>query len=46
VTTLQDEGRLVSIQNMPEPLKHKLAHDVLDANGTATGETESEDLDH
>jgi hypothetical protein len=44
VTMLQDEGHLVSIQKMPEPLKYKLAHDVVDANGT-TGETESEDFE-
>jgi hypothetical protein len=30
---------------MPEPFKYKLAHDVLDSNGTATGETESEDFE-
>jgi hypothetical protein len=40
VTMLQDEEYLVSIQKMPEPFKYKLAHDVLDSNGTATGETE------
>jgi hypothetical protein len=34
-----------SIQKMPEPFKYKLAHDVLDSNGTATGETESEDFE-
>jgi hypothetical protein len=45
MTMLQDEGHLVSIQNMSEPFKYKLAHDVLDSNGTATGETESEDFD-
>jgi hypothetical protein len=45
VTMLQDEGHLVSIQKMPEPFKYKLAHDVLDSNGTATGETESEDFE-
>jgi hypothetical protein len=45
VTMLQDEGHLVSIQKIPEPLKYKLTHDVLDANGTATGETESEDFE-
>lgn len=45
VTTLQDEGHLVSIQKMPEPFKYKLAHDVLDANGKATGETENEDFE-
>jgi hypothetical protein len=45
VTTLQEEGLLVSIQKMPEPFKYKLAHDVLDANGTATGEAESEDCE-
>jgi hypothetical protein len=42
---LQDEGHLVSIQKIPEPLKYKLAHDVLDANGTATVETGSEDFE-
>jgi hypothetical protein len=42
VTTLQEEGHLVSIQKMPEPFKYKLAHDVLDDNGKATGETENE----
>jgi hypothetical protein len=41
VTALQEEGHLVSIQKMPEPFKYKLAHDVLDANGKETGETES-----
>jgi hypothetical protein len=45
VTMIQDEGHLVSIQKMPEPLKYKLAHDVLDSNGIATGETESEDFE-
>jgi hypothetical protein len=30
---------------MSEPLKYKLAHDVLDSNGTATGEIESEDFE-
>jgi hypothetical protein len=45
VTTLQEEGHLVSIQKMFELLKYKLAHDVLDFNGTATGETESEDFE-
>jgi hypothetical protein len=30
---------------MSEPLKYKLAHGVLDSNGTAAGETESEDFD-
>jgi hypothetical protein len=45
VTMLQDEGHLFSIQKMPEPFKYKLAHDVLDFNGTATGETESEDFE-
>jgi hypothetical protein len=44
-TMLQDEGHQVSIQKMPEPFKYKLAHDVLDSNGTATGETESEDFE-
>jgi hypothetical protein len=44
VTMLQEEGHLVSIQKTSEPLKYKLAHDVLDSNGTATGETESEDF--
>jgi hypothetical protein len=39
---IQDERHLVSTQKMPEPFKYKLAHDVLDANGTATGEKESE----
>jgi hypothetical protein len=45
VTMLQEEGHLVSIQKMFEPLKCKLAHDVLDSNGTATGETDSEDFE-
>jgi hypothetical protein len=45
LTMLQDEGHLVSIQKMPEPFKYKLAHDMLDSNGTATGETESEDFE-
>jgi hypothetical protein len=45
VTMLQEEGNLVSIQKMSEPLKYKLAHDVLDSNGTATGEAESEDFE-
>jgi hypothetical protein len=45
VTMLQGEGHLVSIQKMSEPLKYKLAHDVLDSNGTETGETESEDFE-
>jgi hypothetical protein len=45
LTMLQDEGHLISIQKVPEPFKYKLAHDVLDANGTATGETESEDFE-
>jgi hypothetical protein len=45
VTMLQEEGHLVSIQKMSEPLKYKLAHDVLDSNGTATGETESKDFE-
>jgi hypothetical protein len=30
---------------MTDPLKYKLAHDVLDSNGTATGETKSEDFE-
>jgi hypothetical protein len=42
VTTLQEEGHLVSIQKMPEPLTYKLTHDVLDKSGKATGETENE----
>jgi tRNA A58 N-methylase Trm61 len=33
VTMLQEEGHLVSIQKMSEPLKYKLAHDVLESNG-------------
>jgi hypothetical protein len=37
VTMLQEEGHLVSIQKKSEPLKYKLAHDVLDSNGTGTG---------
>jgi hypothetical protein len=41
----QDEIHLFSIQKMPEPFKYKLAHDVIDSNGTATGETESEDFE-
>jgi hypothetical protein len=45
VTMLKEEGYLVSIQKMSEPLKCKLAHDVLDSNGTATGETESEEFE-
>jgi hypothetical protein len=45
VTMLQKEGHLVSIQKMSEPLKNKLAHDLLDCNGTATGEIESEDFE-
>jgi predicted aspartyl protease len=45
VTMLQEEGHLVSIQKMSEPLKYKLALDVLDSNGRATGETESEDFE-
>jgi hypothetical protein len=45
VTILQDEGHLVSIQKMSEPFKYKLAHKVLDSNGTATGETESENFE-
>jgi hypothetical protein len=45
VTMLQDEGHLVSIQKMPEPFKYKLAHGVLDSNGTETGETESGDFE-
>jgi hypothetical protein len=45
VIMLQEEGHLVSIQKMSEPHKYKLAHDVLDSNGTATGETESEDFE-
>jgi hypothetical protein len=45
VTMLQVEGHLVSIQKMSAPLKYKLAHDVLDSNGTETGETESEDFE-
>jgi predicted aspartyl protease len=45
VTMLQEEGNLVSIQKRSEPLKYKMAHDVLDSNGTATGETESEDFE-
>jgi hypothetical protein len=45
MTMLQEEGHLVSIQKMSEPLKYKLAHDVLYSNGTATGETESEDFE-
>jgi hypothetical protein len=45
VTMLQDEGHLVSIQNMSEPLTYKLAHDVLDSIGTAIGDTESEDFE-
>jgi hypothetical protein len=45
VTMLQEEGHLVSTQKMSEPLKYKVAHDVLDSNGTATGETESEDFE-
>jgi hypothetical protein len=42
VTTLQEEGHLVSIQKLTEPFKYKLAYDVLDTNGKATGETENE----
>jgi hypothetical protein len=42
---LQDEGHLVSVQNMPEQFKYNLAHDMLYSNGTATGETESEDFE-
>jgi hypothetical protein len=42
---LQDARHLISIQKMPAPFKYKLAHDVLDANGTETGETESEDFE-
>jgi hypothetical protein len=45
VTALQDEGHVLSIQNMPEPFNYKLSHDVRDANGTETGETESEAFD-
>jgi hypothetical protein len=45
VTMLNDEGHLFSIQKMPEPLKYNLAHDLLDSNGTETGETESEDFE-
>jgi hypothetical protein len=45
VTMVQEEGHLVSIQKMSEPLKYKLAHDVLDSNGKATGEIESEDFE-
>jgi hypothetical protein len=30
---------------MSKPLKYKLAHDVLDSNGIATGETESEEFE-
>jgi hypothetical protein len=45
VTVLQEEGHLFSIQKMSEPLKYKLAHDALDSNGTATGETESEEFE-
>jgi hypothetical protein len=45
VTMRQEEEHLVSIQKMSEPLKYKLSHDVLDSNGTATGETESENFE-
>jgi hypothetical protein len=45
VTTLQEEVHPVSIQKMPEPFTYKLAHDVLDNSGKATGETENEDFD-
>jgi hypothetical protein len=45
VTMIQEEGYLVSIQKISEPLKYNLAHDVLDSNGTATDETESEDFE-
>jgi hypothetical protein len=45
VTTLQEEGNLVSIQRMTEPFKYKLSHDVLDTNGQATGETVSKDFE-
>jgi hypothetical protein len=45
VTMLQEERHLVSIQKLSEPLKYKLAHDVLDSNGTTTGQTESEDFE-
>jgi hypothetical protein len=45
VTMPQKEGHLVSIHKISAPLKYKLAHDVLDSNGTATGETESEDFE-
>jgi hypothetical protein len=45
VTTLQEEGHLVSIQKMSEPFKYKLVHDVLDNNGKATGETENDDFE-
>jgi hypothetical protein len=41
---LQEEGHLVRIQKMSEPLKYKLAYEVLDSNDTATGETKSEDF--
>jgi hypothetical protein len=30
---------------MPEPFNFKLAHDAVDSNGTAKGETESEDFE-
>jgi hypothetical protein len=45
VTMLQEGGHVVSIKKMSEPLKCKLAHDVLNFNGTATGGTEIEDFD-
>jgi hypothetical protein len=45
VTMLQGKGPLVSIQKMSEPLKYKPAHDVIDSNGTETGETDSEDFE-
>jgi hypothetical protein len=45
VTTLQEEGHMDSVQKLSEPFKYKLAHDVLDTNGKAKGETENEDFD-
>jgi hypothetical protein len=45
VTTLQEDQHLGSIQEMSETFKYKLAHDVLDSNGTETGEIESEDFE-
>jgi hypothetical protein len=44
VTTLQEEGHMVSIQKLTGPFKYKLAKDVLETSGKATGDSENDDF--